>query len=238
MLGYAFSALGTLAAATAAGWASMDPRSQLYGRTFIGRKDAASRKLLALTYDDGPNDRHTAELLEVLARHGVRATFFMIGNYVNARPAIARAVAQAGHEIGNHTFSHPNLALCSPAKVERELAACETALTDAVGEDSRLFRPPFGGRRPDVLDAVRRLSLQPVMWSVSACDWKLPSASAIEEQVARHTRGGDVILMHDGSHRRMGMDRENTVRATDSLIRRMRDAGYEFCTVTQMMKGL
>jgi peptidoglycan-N-acetylglucosamine deacetylase len=235
MLGIAMGALGTLAAASAASWASMDARSQLYGRTFLGTPGRGRK--LALTYDDGPNHPYTGDLLEVLARHGVRATFFMIGKYVAGRPEIARAVAQGGHEIGNHTFSHPNLVFCSANQIESELRQCEAALADAVGEHSRWFRPPFGGRRPAVLRIVRRLGFEPIMWSVSARDWKLPSARAIEEHVAEHTRGGDVILMHDGSHRGLGTDRTNTVRATDAYIRRMKDQGFEFVSVGEMISA-
>ena len=233
-------AAGSLAAATAAGWASMDARSQLYGRTFIGTTGlgtpGAGRKI-ALTYDDGPNEPHTLDLLEVLARHGVRATFFMIGKYLTEHGAIAREVARAGHEIGNHTFTHPNLIFCSRAQVEREITACATALEDAVGAPARLFRPPFGGRLPAVLRAVRRLGYEPVLWSVSSRDWTLPTPAAIEQQVAKGTRGGDVVLMHDGSHRAFGADRGKTVAATDAYIRRMKDAGFEFATVGEMMAG-
>src|SRR5581483_3778198 len=233
MLGAALGALGGVAAASALGWASMDARSQLFGRTFIGRDDVAGRKFIALTYDDGPNDRCTLPLLDVLAKHGARVTFFMIGSYVAARPEIARRVAEAGHEIGNHTFRHPNLIGCSPARVRSELEQCRAALRDAVGEHSRWFRPPFGGRRPDVLAVVRALGMEPVLWRVSSRDWVL-DARAIEEKVSRGLRGGDVILMHDGSHRGMEWDRGNTVKATDALIPRLRDGGYEFVSGGEM----
>jgi peptidoglycan/xylan/chitin deacetylase (PgdA/CDA1 family) len=103
MAGWVIGA-GAIAGAVAAGWHSMSPTSQLFGRTFTGAAPGA--RALALTFDDGPNDPWTARLLDVLARHEVRATFFMIGRYVREQPAIARAVAAAGHEIGNHTFSH------------------------------------------------------------------------------------------------------------------------------------
>ena len=226
---------GIAAAATAAGWAAMDPKSQLYGRTFTGLRARNGRRWLALTYDDGPNDPWTPRLLEVLARHGVHATFFMIGGYAAARPELARAVAEAGHEIGNHTFTHPNLVFASGARLERELRDCDRALTDALGAHSRLFRPPFGGRRPGTLSSVRRLGYEPVMWSVTGRDWKLDSAAAIEQQVAPRTRAGDVILFHDGSHHAFGADRGATVAATDALIRRFRDQGFELVTVGAMI---
>ena len=163
------------------GYQSMAPTGQWYGRTFTGLRRGA--KQLALTYDDGPNDPHTLRLLEVLAKHEVRATFFLIGRYVRQRPDIVREIVQAGHAIGNHTFHHPLLIFKSAAEVRNELEACHRALFDAVGEHSNLFRPPFGGRRPAVLRMARHLGLQPVMWNVTGYDWNAPSAEYIEKKV-------------------------------------------------------
>lgn len=227
--------LGTIAAGTAAiaaGYQSMAPTGQWYGQTFTGLKPGT--KHLALTYDDGPNDPHTLRLLEVLAKHNVRATFFLIGRYVRQRPDIAREVVQAGHVIGNHTFTHPVLSLKSRVEIRKELTECSAAIQEAVGEHSNLFRPPFGARRPAVLSIARELGLQPVMWNVTGYDWNAPPAATIEQKCARQIRGGDVILLHDGGHKQMGADRSQTVMATDNLITRYREA-YEFLTVPEMM---
>jgi peptidoglycan/xylan/chitin deacetylase (PgdA/CDA1 family) len=221
-----------VAAATAAGYQTMAPTGQWYGSTFAG--GTRGSKQIALTYDDGPNDLHTLTLLDVLAKHSVRATFFMIGRYVRERPDIARAVAQAGHVIGNHTFTHPLLIFKSEAETRGQLADCRRALEDAVGEHSNLFRPPFGGRRPATLRIVRELGLSTVMWNVSGYDWKAPTASAIEQKVAQQMRGGDIVLLHDGSHRALGADRAKTVIATENLIRRYKDEGNKFVTVVEM----
>ncbi len=221
------------ASAVAAGYQSMAPTGQWYGRTFTGL--ARGTRQLALTYDDGPNDPHTLRLLEVLARHDVRATFFLIGRYVRQRPEIAREVVKAGHVVGNHTFTHPLLTLKSAAEVHLELSECRSALQDAIGEHSNLFRPPFGGRRPAVLRVVRELGLEPVMWNVTGYDWNAPPSAVIERKVSRQIRGGDVILLHDGGHKRMGADRSQTVAATDHLISRYKSEGYEFVTIAQML---
>lgn len=224
--------LTAAAAASAAGYQSMAPTGQWYGQTFAG--GIRGSKQIALTYDDGPNDPHTLKLLDVLAKHGVRATFFMIGRYVRQRPDIALAVAQAGHVIGNHTFTHPWLIFKSTEQTRTELLDCRQAQEDAVGEQSNLFRPPFGGRRPATLRIARSLGLDTVMWNVTGYDWTAPPASVIEKKVVRQMRGGDVILLHDGGHREMGADRAQTVMATDNLIRRYRDQGYEFVTVDEL----
>jgi len=233
MGGFAFGA-GLAVAAVAVGYQSMAPRGQWYGRTFTGLK--AGTRQLALTYDDGPNDPHTFRLLEVLARHNVRATFFLIGRYVKQRPDIAREVLRAGHVVGNHTFSHPNLIFVSARHTREQLLDCEQALTDAVGEHSRLFRPPFGGRRPSTLRIARTLGLEPVMWSVTGWDWKGKPAEYVERRVRQQVRGGDVILLHDGGHFTFGADRSPTVIATDRLITRYKSEGYEFVTVSEMME--
>jgi len=230
----AFGAGVVATAAVAVGYQSKSPTGQWYGRTFTGLKPGS--KQLALTYDDGPNDPHTLRLLEILAKHNVRATFFLIGRFAKQRPDIARELTRGGHVIGNHTFSHPNLIFASALQTKMQLQDCTLALTDAVGEHSRLFRPPFGGRRPDTLRIARALGLEPVMWNVAGRDWKGRRAEYIERRVRRGVRGGDVILLHDGGHAAFGADRSQTVIATDRLIARFKSEGYEFLTVPDMME--
>jgi peptidoglycan/xylan/chitin deacetylase (PgdA/CDA1 family) len=224
--------LTAAAAASAAGYQSMAPTGQWFGRTIAS--GARGSKQIALTYDDGPNDPHTLKLLDVLAKHNVRATFFMIGRYVRQRPDIARAVAQAGHAVGNHTFTHPLLIFKSAAQTRTELVDCQSALQDAIGEHSNLFRPPFGGRRPATIKIARELGMRTVMWNVTGYDWNAPPAAVIEKKVERQMRGGDVILLHDGGHRALGANRAQTVIATENLILRYKDQGYEFVTIPEM----
>jgi peptidoglycan-N-acetylglucosamine deacetylase len=218
----------------AAGYQTMSPTGQWYGRTFTGLGRGTKR--LALTFDDGPNDPHTLKLLEVLARHSVRATFFLIGRYARERSDLVREVARGGHAIGNHTYAHPLLIFQSETEIRKQLSDCRAAIQDAVGEHSNLFRPPFGGRRPAVLRVARNLGLEPVMWNVTGYDWNAPPAAAIEAKVARQIRGGDVILLHDGGHKQIGADRSQTVLATDHLIARYKNEGYEFVTIPEIIK--
>ena len=234
MLGLALTAIST-AAAVAAGYQSIAPTGQWYGRTFTGLP--RSSRQIALTYDDGPNDPHTLRLLEVLARQDVQATFFLIGRHVQQHQEIAREIVQAGHAVGNHTFTHPLLTFKSESEIRGQLSECRAALQDAIGEHSNLFRPPFGGRRPAVLRVARELGMQPVMWNVTGYDWKAPPADVIERKVAKQIRGGDVILLHDGGHKEMGADRSQTVMATDRLIVRYKSEGYEFVTIPRMIGG-
>ena len=230
MLGLTLTAAAGIAAA---GYQAMAPAGQWYGRTFA-RSRRGSKKL-ALTYDDGPNDPHTLRLLEVLAKHNVRATFFLIGRYVRQQPDIVRQLIRAGHVIGNHTFTHPLLIFKTSRRIEAELMECQRVLSDAVGLEARLFRPPFGGRRPAVMRVARKLGLEPVMWSVTGYDWNASPAEQIEHKVSSRIRGGDVVLLHDGGHRAFGADRAQTVVATDRLLSRHKSEGYEFVTIPEMM---
>ena len=232
MLALALTGAAT-AAAVAAGYQSMSPTGQWYGQTFKGLSPPSGQ--LALTYDDGPNDPHTQQLLDVLAKHNVLATFFLIGRYAQQRPEIVREIVEAGHVVGNHTFTHPLLTFKGETKIRQQLLDCRAALQDAIGQHSNLFRPPFGGRRPAVLRIARELGLEPVMWNVTGYDWNAPPAAEIERKVIRQIRGGNVILLHDGGHKQMGADRSQTVLATDRLIARFKEKGYEFVAIPQMM---
>jgi peptidoglycan/xylan/chitin deacetylase (PgdA/CDA1 family) len=234
MLARVLGGLGVAGLATVAGYNTMSPTSQLYGRTFVGLPRGS--RLLALTYDDGPNDPYTWRVMEVLERHGLKATFFLIGQFVRQKPEVARALVEAGHAIGSHTWDHPNLVFCSASEVHRQLELAKEAIFDATGVETKLFRPPFGGRRPATLRAIRAFGLLPVMWSVTCYDWKAKSAEAIVAHAQRQIRGGDVILLHDGGYRRMGADRSRTVTASQQIVSRYQGDGYEFVTIPQMLE--
>jgi peptidoglycan/xylan/chitin deacetylase (PgdA/CDA1 family) len=215
-------------------YASVWPTSQIFGRTLIAGGDPGQ---IALTFDDGPNDAATPELLDVLARHGVRATFFAIGNFVRQRPETTRAVVAAGHLLGNHTMSHPKLSMEPAARVRQELADCSAVLEDLTGVAVRFFRPPFGARRPVVLRIARELGLVPVTWNVTGYDWNPIGADGIlknlDAGIARNRRRGcgSNLLLHDGSHRGMSWQRMDTVRAVDRLLTARAGTGTHWVTV-------
>jgi len=218
--------------ATWAGFESMWPTLHAYGHSFLGL-EPGSRKL-ALTYDDGPNDPDTLKLIDVLGRHDVRATFFVLGRFAGQKPQILRALVSAGHVIGNHSWDHPRLIFASNAELRRQIERTQTAIFDACGVTPTLFRPPFGGRRPGTLKAIRDLGLEPVMWNVTCYDWKPTSADKVVAHAQRQIRGGDVILMHDGDQRAMGANRGHTVEATDRIMAAYKAEGYEFVTIPEM----
>ena len=215
-------------------YAAQWPTSQIFGRTVLAGSDIHE---VALTFDDGPNDPYTLELLELLARHQARAIFFLIGDFVRRRPEIARAVRQAGHLVGNHTMSHPSLMWERPARVREELAGCTAAIEDATGERVKYFRPPFGARRPDVLRTARELGLTPVMWNITAHDWDATNAEALAARVQRgiqtnqRRRRGSSLLLHDGGHIALGTDRSVTLAATRMLLDSWVGSGLRIVTV-------
>lgn len=226
------------AAISYAGYATMAPESQLYGRTLTHGSDPGQ---MALTYDDGPNDPHTLRLLELLGEHKATATFFLIGQYVRRRPDIVRAIHAAGHAIGNHTESHPNLIFVSAARLRQELETCKKALEDAIGEAVSWFRPPFGGRRPNVLRTARRLGMQPVMWSVTGYDWNAKSSNDIVGRVVKQVDGrsrkqGEIVLLHDGGHLQFGADRHCTIEATRILLEKY-SAAKKFVSIADLNAG-
>jgi len=236
---WAGAAVAGVAGAGLLTYAALSAGSQLFGRTLIANRNPNQ---IALTFDDGPNDPYTFHLLDILAEHQVRATFFMIGRFVRRRPDIVRAVKSAGHLIGNHTMTHPWLVLESPARVRRELADCSAALEDVLGERVSYFRPPHGSRRPDVLRTARELGLTPVMWNVIGHDWE-PGISA-EDVFARLKRGisrnrqagwGSNIVLHDGGQAGIGQDRSATVGAVRRLLRQKESGGASFLAVDQLL---
>lgn len=226
---------GAILAAGGYTYAALDPQSQVFGRTVVAGFDPAE---FALTFDDGPNDPWTSRLLDVLALHEVRATFFLIGKYVRQRPDLVRDIQDAGHLIGNHTETHPWLVVQSPRQVREELSGCNAALENVLGERVRFFRPPHGSRRPDVLRAARELGLTAVMWNAMGYDWRLNTtageiAGHLEQGILRNRRGGrgSNLLLHDGGHLAIGADRSQSVEATQTILDRFAPTAIRYVTV-------
>ena len=221
-------------------YASVWPTSQIFGRTLIAGNNPRE---VALTFDDGPNDAATPELLEVLARHKVQATFFAIGNFARQKPRLVRQVVAAGHLVGNHTMSHPRLSVQPAARVRQELADCNAVLEDITGAAVHVFRPPFGARRPMVLRAARELGLVPVLWNVTGYDWNPIGTDGIlknlDAGMASNRAAGrpSNLLLHDGSHRGMSWERMDTVRAVDRLLTARQGTDTRFVTVEAWAKA-
>lgn len=211
----------------------LSARSWLYGSVFWHARTA--ERLISLTFDDGPCHPYTTELLDVLDREGVRATFFMPGANVRREPGLAAEVASS-HVVGNHTFSHPRLTWSPKTKTREEILRGQEAIYDTTGTLPGLFRTPHGWYGPQVISAAEELGLQCVGWSVMAWDWNRPAHRTIERRILRGIRPGGISLLHDGQDTEgcPPADRSHTIAAPE-IIGRLKDEGYRFVTVPELM---
>lgn len=226
-------------AGAAIAFGAVDPRSQMFGSTLYR---TASPSRLAITFDDGPNPAITPKLLDLLDRYEAKATFFVIGRFVRDCPALTRDIAARGHLLANHTYTHPNLFWLPPSEVREELQRCQDALCDAAGSGATYFRPPYGFRNPWVVSNARELGMRTVMWTLLPGDWKARSAEWLAERMrpiaqraespARQS-SGDVLCLHDGTHRALGGDRTCTLEALEYWLPRWRDLGLKFVTISE-----
>jgi cellulose synthase/poly-beta-1,6-N-acetylglucosamine synthase-like glycosyltransferase/peptidoglycan/xylan/chitin deacetylase (PgdA/CDA1 family) len=191
-------------------------------------------RTIVLTFDDGPDPRWTPQVLDVLRRHRVPATFFAVGSRVDADPALARRIVAEGHDLGSHTFTHADLSGAATWRRHLELSLTRNAIAGATGRQAPLFRPPFSSRPGDVtapdLDALRDATGQgqvAVLADLDTNDWRRPGVDAIVRAGLPAGGAGAVLLMHDG-----GGDRSQTVAALDQLIPRLQEEGYRFTTVS------
>ena len=213
-------------------YAARGRSSQVFGRS-IYHGDRA-QPAIALTFDDGPSES-TPALLELLKQHNVRATFFMCGQNVERLPEIARAVAQAGHEIGNHSDSHPRFDFCSSGFIQNELADAQEKIFKATGITPRFFRAPFGVRWFGVRAAQQKLKLTGVMWTLTGHDWRWP-AERVAKFLSQRTRGGDVICLHDGRETQISPDIGSTIGALRLAIPALQQKGLRFETVGRLIQ--
>lgn len=209
------------------------PNSPLFG-TVIGHGPRSERHVY-LTFDDGPNARATPSILETLARRQAAAAFFMVGDFVQRQPDLARAVADAGHEIGNHTFSHLKLHRHGPGRIRFELERTHAAIEQASGSAPRTFRAPHGFRNPFVVPAARRLHYAVFGWTFGVFDSALPGVEEIRRRVRTRLRPGAIILLHDGDGYDRSGDRTQTAQALPGIIDDVRAAGYALRPLSDLL---
>jgi len=209
------------------------PNSRLFGRA-IGWGPRGGGGLY-LTFDDGPNPDATEAILDTLAAEQVPAAFFMVGEHVRRFPATARRVAQAGHEIGNHTQHHVKLHTLGPARIRDELERAHATIAETTGRSPRTFRAPHGYRNPFVASAVRRLGYTVFGWSFGVWDSDRPPSEEIRRRVRAKLAPGAIVLLHDGDGYDPAGDRRLTAEALPGIIRDARAAGWEFRSLAELV---
>jgi peptidoglycan/xylan/chitin deacetylase (PgdA/CDA1 family) len=191
------------------------------------RRVPSATGCVALTFDDGPSATWTPRLLNILAEENVRATFFLVGTYAAQRPDIVAAISAAGHEIGNHSWSHPVLPRLSSDAVRRQIDQTDAVIRAATGHRPDLIRLPYGSNSPRVMALMDR---PVIFWNVDGGDWSHHSSSQIVTEVVAHARSGSIVGLHD-THGR-------TIAAVRQIIRSLRARGYELVTLSRLMTGL
>jgi peptidoglycan-N-acetylglucosamine deacetylase len=214
-------------------WTAFRPSSQVFG--VFPFKGEAIEPVIALTFDDGPNEPYTSELLEVLAEREVRATFFMVGRCAERFPATARAVVEAGHVVGNHSYSHSFSRYLTMPTQRTEIRRGQDCLAAIAGVRPGLYRPPWLCHWPWVLASVRAANLQAVSGRFGhPLEVFQPPAGRIAAAAASAARPGGILIFHDGFDGRRGV-RGQTVAAIGPLIDTLREHGYRFATVDEVL---
>jgi len=234
---WGIAAFWTLALLAIAGLsaAALSPQSSLFGRTYW--RGAGADKLVALSFDDGPNEPCTSQVLDILKRENVKATFFLIGENVRHFPDTAARIVREGHIVGNHTDHHPMpFALRPSTTLQAEVSNAEMSIRNATGQYAHLFRPPNGLRTPWLMSVLDRDSLIAVTWDDAPGDWDPLPVQTIVERTLSRARPGSIILLHDGMNLEHGADQGATVRALPGIIEGLRARGYRFVTVPELLK--
>ncbi|MBD8037001.1 polysaccharide deacetylase family protein [Solibacillus sp. A46] len=187
-------------------------------------------KVVALTFDDGPHPKYTEQILDLLEQYEAKGTFFIVGQHAEKTPEVVLRMSEEGHEIANHTFTHPNSK--SVSRIVEEINQTSDVIFSITGEKPNLFRPVEGYYTEDIVNEVVKNGYKIVMWSwhQDTEDWKEPGVNKIVNTVLKGLKNGDVILFHDG-----GGNREQTVKSLEKILPELKEDGYKFITISQML---
>lgn len=189
-------------------------------------KSSKKVKKIALTFDDGPHPKVTPQILKILEEYDAKATFFVVGNKVKNNPKVLQAVADAGHEIGNHTYSHAKLTALSARKIKLQIDSTDAAIKAAIGQNATVFRPPYGAYNKIV---TSQLKVPNVLWTIDTLDWKHHNPKKILALVEKNAKNGSIVLLHD--------IHQTTADALEPILAWLQKQGYEFVTVSEILKN-
>ncbi len=210
------------------------PGNSFYGRVLTQAQGTTNRKVIALTFDDGPYPPYTQNLLALLAQKNVHATFFMVGENAAKHPDIVRQVQAQGHQIALHAGRHQDLLKLSADEATSNIAYGKETLEAITGKPVRYMRPPHGFKDWSVVHTINAANLAIVNWSIIPRDWTNPGAQVIADRVCKAATPGAIVLLHDGDSPKMQAPRDQTIAATGSIIDTLRAQGYEFVTIEEL----
>lgn len=186
---------------------------------------------IALTFDDGPHPYKTDAVLDILAKHGIRATFFVVGENVSYYPEPLKRAVALGHEIGNHTYHHALLSNACEKNTAEEIDKTEEIVFQTAGYRTKLFRPPEGAYDTCALNVIKNKDYRVILWTVDTRDWENTSAETMVKTVMMNIKGGSIILFHDYMSKK-----SHTLEALEILLPKLLDRGYEFVTVSELLE--
>jgi len=198
----------------------------------VYRKSSTTEKKIALTFDDGPSKQNTEAILSILKEYDIRATFFVIGENAEKDPQRIRGIFDAGHEIGNHTYTHAYLTRLSEEAIKKEILKTQDILFEITGEKTTIFRPPGGYYDDASIAVLESLGYKSVLWSVDTRDWSMPKSETIVSKIEEDTTTGDIILFHDLEDKRLP-----TPKALRQIIPYLIENGYEFVTISELLEN-
>jgi peptidoglycan/xylan/chitin deacetylase (PgdA/CDA1 family) len=214
-------------------YGSFSIRSSLYGKIhWHGRTD---KHQIAITFDDGPHPQFTREILKILQRENVPATFFLVGKKVEAFPGVAREVLEAGHDLGFHGYTHRPLWMKSRGTLWEEVEKSREAFRRVLGFEPKLFRPPYGIRGRRIMRIARQNGWKTIYWTRAGWDWTEISAEEVARRALKNPKAGNILLLHDSNGPALEADRRRTVEALGKIIRSLREQGFSFARVSEML---
>ena len=188
---------------------------------------ATDEKKIAISFDAAWGNEQTQELIDILARYNVKTTFFVVGDWAEKFPESVKALHDAGHEVCNHSNTHPHMPTLSRSQQTEELLSCNDKIAKITGETPTLFRPPYGDYSNEVLDCAKNCGMQTIQWDVDSLDWKDPTVEQMVERVTSHVQNGSIVLFHNGA--------TNTPAALPTILERLQSDGYAIVPISELV---
>lgn len=213
---------------------AINPRNAMLGKIYWHKQ--TKEKIIALTFDDGPNEPYTSQILDILNSNGIKATFFEVGQNAQFYPEITQKLFNSGQVIANHSYSHPYwMMLDNQIKADSEIDQAQTIIDSIIGKIPHLFRPPHGFKSPNLLQVAKKDNLAVIEWSDMTKDYDNIPSEKIAQNILAKAKPGGIIVLHDGAENHHGADRSHTVEALPVIIEKLKSQGYKFVTVPELL---